>query len=54
MELVRDKRLVPSPKWCTYRNFIAIFKSFVYNKNRRVPRTDPCGTSYAIGEGEEL
>ena len=52
MELVRNKRLVSSAKWWTLQNFIAVCKSFIYSKNRRGPRTDPCGTPYAIEERE--
>ena len=39
--------------WCL-QNFIALCKSFVYSKKRRGPRTDPCGTPYAVKEREEL
>ena len=52
MELVRNKRLVSSAKWCTLQNFMALCKSFIYSKNRRRPRIDPCGTPYGIeGKG---
>ena len=55
MGLVRNKRLVLSAKWWTLQNFIALCKSFIlYSKNRRGQRTDPCGTTYAIEEREEL
>ena len=50
MELVRNKRLVSSAKWWTLQNFIVLCKSFIYSKNRRGLRTDPCGTPYAIEE----
>ena len=32
-----------SAKWWTLQNFIAWLKSFVCNKHRRGPRTDPWG-----------
>ena len=54
MKLVRNKILVSSAKWWTLQNFIALCKSFIYSKNRRGPRTDPCGTPYAIEEREEF
>ena len=54
MELVRNKRLVSSANWCTLQNFIALCKSFIYSKNRREPRTDPCGTPYTTEEREKL
>ena len=54
MELVRNKKLVSSAKWWTLQNFIALCKSFIYSKNRRAPKTDPCGTPYATEKREEL
>ena len=54
MELVTNKRLVSSENWWTLQNVIALCKSFIYSRNRRGPRTDPCGTPYAIEEREEL
>ena len=54
MESVRFKRLVSSAKWWTLQNFIALCESFIYSRNRRKRRTDPCGTAYAKEEREEL
>ena len=54
MELVRNKRLVSSAKGWTLQNFIALCKSLMDSKNKRGPRTGPCGTPYAIEEREEL
>ena len=48
MELVRKKKLVSSAKWCTFQDFIALRKSFMYSNNRRGPKTDPRGTPYAL------
>ena len=44
IELLRHNRLVSSRKWWTLQNFIAWLWLFIYNKNRRGPRTDPWGT----------
>ena len=41
IELLRHNKLVPLTKWWTLQNFIAWLKSFIYNKNRRGPKTDP-------------
>ena len=48
IELLRYKILVSSAKWWTLQNFIAWLRSFIYNKNRRGPRTDPWGTPQFI------
>ena len=32
-----------SAKWWTLQNVIAFLRSFIYNKNRSGPRTDPWG-----------
>ena len=48
MKLLRHKRLVTSAKWWTLLNFIAWLRSFIYNKSRRGPRTDPQGTPQFI------
>ena len=48
IELLWHNRLVSSAKWWTLQNFIAWFRSFIYNKNRRGPRTDPWGTTQFI------
>ena len=54
MELVRNKRLVSSAKWWTLQNLTALCKSFIYIKNKRGLRTDPCGTPYPVEKREEL
>ena len=36
-------RLVSSAKWWTFQIFIVLLRLFIYNKNRRGPRTDPRG-----------
>ena len=48
IELLKHKRLVSSAMWWTLQNFIAWLRSFIYNKNRRGPRTDPWGMSQFI------
>ena len=50
IELLRHNRLMSSAKWWTLQNFIAWFRSFIYNKHRRGPRTDPWGTPQFIAE----
>ena len=47
-ELLRHNRLVSPSKWWTLQNFIAWFRSFIYNKNSRGPRTDPWQTHQFI------
>ena len=41
IELLRHNRLVSSAKWWTSQNFIAWFRSYIYNKKSRDPWTDP-------------
>ena len=36
----------PAAKWRGWENLIALWKSLMYIKNRRGPKTDPCGTPY--------
>ena len=48
MELVKNRRLASSAKWCTLQNLIALCKSFIYSKNRMEPKTEE------IEEKEEL
>ena len=43
-----DNRLVSSAKWWTLQDFFAWLRSFIYNRNRRGPRTDPWGTPQFI------
>ena len=43
MQLFRHNRLVSSAKWWTFQIFIVWLSLFIYNKNRRGPRTDPRG-----------
>ena len=40
IELLKHKRLVSSAKWWIFKKFIALYRSFIYDKNRRGPRTD--------------
>ena len=54
MELLRNKGLVPSAKWWTLQNVIALCKSFIYSKIERGRKTDPCRTPYKTEEREEL
>ena len=44
IELLRHKKLVSSAKWWNLQELIASLRSFIYNKNRRGPGTDPWGT----------
>ena len=44
IELLRHKKLVSSAKWWNLQELIAWLRSFIYNKNRRGPGTDPWGT----------
>ena len=39
-------RFVSSAKWWTFQNFIAWFKSLIFIKSKRRPRTEPWGTPY--------
>ena len=48
IELLRQKRLVSSENWWTLQIWITWLRSFIYNKNRRCPRTDPWGTAQFI------
>ena len=42
-----------SAKWWTLQNFIAWFRSFIYNKNSSRPRTDSSGTPQFIAARPE-
>ena len=48
IELLRHNRFVSSAKCWTLQDFIAWLRSFLYNKNRRGPITDPWGTPQFI------
>ena len=48
IELLRHDRLVSSAKWWTLQDFIAWLRSFLYNKNKRGPITDPWRTPQFI------
>ena len=46
--------LVSSAKWWNLQNFIDWFRSFIYNKNSRGPKTDPSGTPQFIAARPDL
>ena len=46
--------LVSSAKWCTELCSIALFKSLIYRRNSNGPKTDSCGTPWAIFSFSEL
>ena len=48
------KRLVSSAKWYVVEYFNALFISFIYIKNSRGPRIDPCGTPQLVGSLGEV
>ena len=53
IDLPKYNKLVSSAKWCTLQNFIAWLRSFMYNKNRRGPRTEPWVTPHFISASPE-
>ena len=46
IEFLGHNGLMSLAKWWTLQNFIAWFRSFIYNKNSRGPRTDRWGTPH--------
>ena len=53
IESLWHNRLVSSAKWWVLQNFIAWFRLFIYNKNRRGPRADPWGAPQFIAARED-
>ena len=53
-ELLVQSKFVSSAKWWTELCCIALWRSFIYKRNSRGPRTDPCGTLCVIGSLLEL
>ena len=53
IELLKHNKLVSSAKWWTLQNFIARLASFIFNRNRRDPRTKPLGKPQFIAATPE-
>ena len=47
-ELLAYNRFASSAKWCIFDFFIGPFKSFMYMRNNKGPKMDPCGTPYLM------
>ena len=47
-ELLAYKRFVSSAKWCIFEFFIDRLKSFMYMRNNKGPKMEPCGTPYLM------
>ena len=53
-ELTIFSKLVSSTKWYVKEFFIESFRSLMYRRNRRGPRTEPWGTPCSIFDSLEL
>ena len=47
-ELLAYNRFVSSAKWCIFEFFIDQLKSFMYMRNNKGPKMEPCGTPYLM------
>ena len=47
-ELLAYNRFVSSAKWCIFEFFIDRLKSFMYMRNNKGPKMEPCGAPYLM------
>ena len=47
-ELLAYNRFVSSARWCIFKFFIDQLKLFMYMRNNKAPKMEPCGTPYLM------